>query len=365
MKRDGANCRIALAIQKIFALHKLHYATILLRNATNATNLPRAMDITDLNAGSRDATILELREFSRKLVRELGFMRTTLADSDLAPSAVHAVIEIGANPGVSAKDLGGLLRLDKSNTSRQLAKLEACGLVTRVASKDDGRTFALQLTPEGQALRKRIDRFATDQVSNALRRLVPADQQALIRSLALYADALAVDNVAKSTGMHAEGPSVKQGYVPGCIGDIASLHARFYAEHWGFGAFFEKKVATELAEFAGALPAEGRAMWLCVENGRTLASLAIDGDFATGVAHLRWFIVDDSLRGTGIGRQLMSHAMQFVDERFRETYLWTFKGLDAARHLYEAFGFELASESTGAQWGTEVTEQRFTRTRGK
>ncbi|VVE13147.1 MarR family transcriptional regulator [Pandoraea pneumonica] len=321
------------------------------------------MDISDLNAGSREATILELREFSRKLVRELGFMRTTLADSDLAPSAVHAVIEIGAHPGVNAKDLGGLLRLDKSNTSRQLAKLEASGLVTRVASKDDARTSTLQLTPSGQALRKRIDRFATDQVSNALRRLVPADQQALVRSLALYADALAVDNAGKPNAANADAPTVQQGYVPGCIGDIASLHARFYAEHWGFGAFFEKRVATELAAFAGALPTDGKAIWLCVENGRTLASLAIDGDLATGVAHLRWFIVDDALRGTGIGRQLMSQAMQFVDAQYRETYLWTFKGLDAARHLYESFGFQLTSESSGAQWGTEVTEQRFTRTR--
>nr|WP_233807847.1 GNAT family N-acetyltransferase [Paraburkholderia sp. HP33-1] len=31
--------------------------------------------------------------------------------------------------------------------------------------------------------------------------------------------------------------------------------------------------------------------------------------------HLRWFIVDDSLRGSGIGRQLLSHAMRFVEQR--------------------------------------------------
>ncbi|MGF6505945.1 hypothetical protein OKW26_001748 [Paraburkholderia sp. 32] len=39
-------------------------------------------------------------------------MRTTIADSDLAPSAVHAVIEIGMSPGISAKDLATILRLD-------------------------------------------------------------------------------------------------------------------------------------------------------------------------------------------------------------------------------------------------------------
>jgi DNA-binding MarR family transcriptional regulator/ribosomal protein S18 acetylase RimI-like enzyme len=319
------------------------------------------MDLIDAPAKPRETTILELREFSRRLVRELGFMRTTLADSDLAPSAVHAVIEIGMSPGISAKDLATILRLDKSNTSRQIAKLEASGLVERTVSVDDARSSQLYLTGEGQKLRKKIDRFATDRVSGALRRMVPADQQALVRSLALYADALAQGEVSKIAAAQAEGAGIAQGYQPGCIGDIASLHGRYYAEHWGFGTFFEKKVATELAEFAGALPAAGKQIWLYVENGRTLASVVIDGDDEAGVAHLRWFIVDDSLRGSGIGRQLLAHAMRFVDERFDETYLWTFKGLDAARHLYESFGFRLSEETEGAQWGTRVVEQRFNR----
>ncbi len=319
------------------------------------------MDLVDAPVTPRDTTILELRDFSRRLVRELGFMRATLAESDLAPSAVHAVLEIGMTPGISARDLGKTLRLDKSNTSRQLARLESDGLVERRSSAEDGRSSDLHLTAAGQALRSKIDRFATDQVSNALRRMVPADQQALLRSLALYADALAHDNDKQAATARTAPAQVVEGYQPGCIGDIASLHARFYSEHWGFGAFFEKKVATELAAFAVALPAEGKALWLYVENGRTLASLAIDGNLETRVAHLRWFIVDDSLRGAGIGRQLMSRAMRFVDDHFGETYLWTFQGLDSARHLYEAFGFTLTAESAGDQWGTQVVEQRFSR----
>ncbi|MEX3939288.1 GNAT family N-acetyltransferase [Paraburkholderia sp. BR10937] len=324
------------------------------------------MDFVDVPAQPRETTILELREFSRRLVRELGFMRTTLADSDLAPSAVHAIIEIGAQPGINARALGDILRLDKSNTSRQVARLEAAGLVKRKTADDDARSSELTLSAAGQKLRAKIDRFATDQVSNALRRLVPADQQTLVRALALYADALAHNNPNETSATApAAGVQIVEGYRPGCIGDIASLHARFYAANWGFGAYFEKKVATELADFAGALPAVGKALWLAVERDRVLASLAIDGNESgnAGVAHLRWFIVDDSLRGTGVGRQLMTNAMQFVDAHYTETYLWTFKGLDAARHLYESFGFHLADASEGDQWGTKVTEQRFVRRR--
>ncbi|BDC42873.1 bifunctional helix-turn-helix transcriptional regulator/GNAT family N-acetyltransferase [Paraburkholderia terrae] len=320
------------------------------------------MDIIDTPIQSRDSTILELREFSRKLVRELGFMRSTLADSDLAPSAVHAILEIGATPGIQARDLAHLLRLDKSNASRQVAKLETAGLIERTASSDDARSSELYLTKAGQQLRKKIDKFATDQVSSALRKLAPSDQQSLVRALSLYASALEQDNDAKEPlQAPASNLQIIEGYQPGCIGDVASLHARYYSEHSGFGAYFEKLVATGLAEFAGLLPDPDRQLWLVSDNGRTLASIAIDGNAETRVAHLRWFIVDDSLRGLGIGRQLMTRAMAFVDERFDETYLWTFKGLDAARHLYEAFGFQLAEEAEGTQWGEAVVEQRFVR----
>jgi hypothetical protein len=44
---------------------------------------------------------------------------------------------------------------------------------------------------------------------------------------------------------------------------------------------------------------------------------------------------------------------------YGKVYLWTFDGLHAARHLYEAMGFKLVEQHKGGQWGTEVTEQRF------
>ncbi|MFJ3048413.1 GNAT family N-acetyltransferase [Herbaspirillum chlorophenolicum] len=321
------------------------------------------MDFVGLNIPPREQTIRQLRELSRKLVRELGFMRNTLAGSELAPSAVHAIIEIGLAPGIQARDLGEILSLDKSNTSRQAARLEALGLLRREAVDGDGRAYGLFLTEQGQALRKKIDKFATDQVSAALTRLAPEDQQGLVRALALYSQALAQDNpnLAPPRSAAAAGDAIRQAYVPGCIGDIASLHARYYAQAAGFGVFFEHKVGSELGAFAQALPAPGKDLWLHVENGRTLASIAIDGDPASGVAHLRWFIVDDSLRGSGIGRALLERALAFADAHAFETYLWTFQGLHAARHLYEAAGFALAEESPGEQWGSRVVEQRFVR----
>ncbi|MBZ4346309.1 hypothetical protein LAN15_24570, partial [Mycobacterium tuberculosis] len=71
---------------------------------------------------------------------------------------------------------------------------------------------------------------------------------------------------------------------------------------------------------------------------------------------------DDRRRGSGIGRRRRSEGMAFWEGRqFSAVQLWTFKGLDAARKLYESFGFTLIREWQGEQWGKVMTEQQFTR----
>jgi GNAT superfamily N-acetyltransferase len=151
------------------------------------------------------------------------------------------------------------------------------------------------------------------------------------------------------------------GYVPGAIGRIVELHAAYYSKHWQFGLFFEAKVATGLAEFLQRFDAERDGFWTVNLNGRVEGSLAIDGiNAATEGAHLRWFILSDAVRGKGMGNQLMEEAVAFCKRKaYPRIYLSTFAGLDPARHLYEKFGFKLAEERSGSQWGREVTEQRF------
>lgn len=151
------------------------------------------------------------------------------------------------------------------------------------------------------------------------------------------------------------------GYVPGAIGRIAELHARYYHENWGFGQFFEAKVATELSEFLGRFDEDRDGFWtVCLKN-QVEGSITIDGLKAESEgAHLRWFITSEKLRGQGFGNRLMANAVDFCREKqCPRIYLWTFEGLDAARHLYEKFGFRLDQELEGTQWGTKVVEQKF------
>jgi len=163
-----------------------------------------------------------------------------------------------------------------------------------------------------------------------------------------------------------EEASITSGYIPGAIGRIAELHGTYYARHWGFGAFFEAKVAAGLAEFIQRRNESRDGFWTAGPGDRIEAGIAIDGIRAdTDGAHLRWFIVSEALHGRGIGSRLLDAALAFCRERaYRRVYLWTFEGLDGARHLYEKRGFTLVDQFRGTQWGPPVNEQRFELTLG-
>ena len=152
-----------------------------------------------------------------------------------------------------------------------------------------------------------------------------------------------------------------RGYIPGSLGRVAEFHGTYYHQHWGFGLFFEAKVATELAAFLGRYDEQKDGFWTALVEGRIDGSITIySAPTAAGAAHLRWFVMSDRLRGKGVGNQLIRAAIDFCRSRnYRRVYLWTFEGLNAARHLYEKNGFRLVEQHIGSQWGREVNEQRF------
>lgn len=304
-------------------------------------------------------TTAKIRFASRQLVRELGFMGGNFAGTELSPSSVHALIEIDAGPGVTARKLGGVLRLEKSSVSRMLHKLKLSGDIIEREDADDSRAKRLHLTKAGMKRVAKIHAFANRQVSNAIERLPPGENNTVAEGLRLYAEALA----SEGKPVISAPITIVKGYQPRIIAKVTDMHARYYAQTSGFGQRFESVIAGGLASFCDRLENPRNAIWSAVQGNGIVGSVAIDGeDLGANVAHLRWFIVDDAARGGGVGRKLLTEALAFADSKgFSETHLWTFSGLSAARHLYEAFGFACVEERTGTQWGKKVLEQRLVR----
>ena len=155
--------------------------------------------------------------------------------------------------------------------------------------------------------------------------------------------------------------AVQSGYSPGILGWAVAEHGRYYAREWGFGAYFEAKVAAGMAEFLGRLDGPGNHLFRVEDDEGPMATMSLDGDDAEeGLAHLRWFIASDRARGQGLGHRLMTATLDAArGDGARGIYLTTFAGLGAARRLYEKFGFRLVHEAEDMTWGPKMQEQRF------
>lgn len=158
-----------------------------------------------------------------------------------------------------------------------------------------------------------------------------------------------------------EGISITSGYIPGLIGRITELHATYYSKKSGFGLFFEAKVAREITDFLHGYNEERDGIWLAMSSNTIIGSVIIDGKNATDEgAHLRWFIVSPENQNKGIGGKLIDKAIQFCKTKgYQKIFLWTFEGLEQARHLYDKKGFMLYEQNEGEQWGVKVLEQKF------
>ncbi len=145
---------------------------------------------------------------------------------------------------------------------------------------------------------------------------------------------------------------------PGDLGQIVYLHGTVYAREYGFDPTFEAYVAGPLAEFVRARTGRDR-LWIAERGERIVGCIAMVGT-SEKEAQLRWFLVDPSARGLGLGKRLLHEAVTFGKRcGYESIFLWTVSALTAAAQLYRSIGFEKIEERPGKQWGVQVVEERY------
>ncbi|MCC3860997.1 bifunctional helix-turn-helix transcriptional regulator/GNAT family N-acetyltransferase [Pseudemcibacter aquimaris] len=300
-----------------------------------------------------------IRRTTREMVRKFGFMNRTLAGTDYSPSAVHALLEIDERGSCTAKWLSERLYLEKSSISRMLKTLLKNDEIEEYKSENDGREKLIRLSAKGKKTVSGIHAFGNNHASYALSKMDSDDRQIVMNGLELYTSALSPDREVITNNE----VTFHSGYTDELIGSVTSLHSRIYSDIAGFGAYFEALVGKYYSEFIMRLDNPKNETWYAVLNGNIIGSISIDGDdLDKGQAHLRWFVVDPTIQSKGTGKQLLQMAMDFCDEQgVDEVHLWTFKGLDAARSLYERHGFKLVIEEWGNRYGKKVLERKYIR----
>jgi GNAT superfamily N-acetyltransferase len=125
---------------------------------------------------------------------------------------------------------------------------------------------------------------------------------------------------------------------PGDLGAVVCLHGTVYAREYGFDTTFEAYVAGPLAEFVLTRSDRDR-LWIAERGGRLAGCVGVAGT-SPQEAQLRWFLVEPSARGAGLGRRLLEEAVAFCGGcGYDAVFLWTVSALEAAGRLYRAFGF--------------------------
>jgi GNAT superfamily N-acetyltransferase len=160
-----------------------------------------------------------------------------------------------------------------------------------------------------------------------------------------------------------DGLSLHLGWKAGLIGWIVRQHGLYYAQNWQLGSQFEAIVAQALGEFMLRYDPSTDRLISLYKGGEPVASLTLDGGHervAEDGARIRFVIIDPNWQSQGLGGVLMSEAMRFLREtHMPKAYLTTFKGLEAARKLYERFDFQKSEEHLDTHWGVPLFEQKY------
>jgi ribosomal protein S18 acetylase RimI-like enzyme len=156
-------------------------------------------------------------------------------------------------------------------------------------------------------------------------------------------------------------PRIRRVLRPGDLGEIVAHHGRVYGREYGVDSTFEGHVAAAVARAANrGFPSEREAIFIVEYDGKHAGSLALT-DEGNDEAAVRWFVLDSSLRGWGLGRRLLRQLLASAEEGgYTRIWLETFSDLEAAAHLYREHGFRLVSEDPAPRWGRDrITYQRY------
>ncbi len=101
----------------------------------------------------------------------------------LTPPQFDIVATLGNTPGMSFKELGEKTLITKGTLTGVVDRLEARGLVRRVASPTDRRSQVVQLTDSGQAMFEQVFPEHMDHLRCAFAQLGPDELHAMEEAL--------------------------------------------------------------------------------------------------------------------------------------------------------------------------------------
>ncbi|HXV65430.1 MAG TPA: helix-turn-helix domain-containing GNAT family N-acetyltransferase [Vicinamibacteria bacterium] len=293
-----------------------------------------------------------VRRFGRFYTRRIGALREGLLESPFSLTEARVIYELAHKETATASELSEELGVDAGYLSRILRSFGKRGLVQRKPDANDGRQFHLWLSERGQEAFARLNAASSREIDGMLSELSERDQARLVEAMGTIETLLGT-----SPPRHA--PYLLRPHQPGDMGWVVQRHGTLYAQEYGWDETFEALVAGIVAKFIENFDARRERCWIAEKDGENVGSAFVVKHTKT-VAKLRLLLVEPRARGLGIGRRLVDECVRFARARgYKKMTLWTNDVLHAARHIYEAVGFELVGEEKHESFGHDLVGQTW------
>jgi DNA-binding MarR family transcriptional regulator/GNAT superfamily N-acetyltransferase len=299
-----------------------------------------------------ESHIQSVRSFNRFYTRQIGLLSEGVYHSSFSLTDVRVLYELAHRSQPAAAELGKELGLDAGYLSRILSRFQKLGLISRTASKNDGRRSLLSLTARGRKEFASLDSRSSNEVAAMLRQLAEADQKRLTHAMHQIQYLLGSPAVA-------QGSYLLRSHRPGDMGWVVHRHGVLYSQEYGWDERFEALVAEIAAKFVQNFDPKRERCWIAERNGEIVGSVFLVKE-SEAIARLRLLLVEPKARGLGLGKRLVEECVDFARRAgFKKITLWTQSVLSAARHVYQQAGFVLVHEEPHSEFGYPLVSETW------
>ncbi|MCR4030741.1 MULTISPECIES: bifunctional helix-turn-helix transcriptional regulator/GNAT family N-acetyltransferase [Flavobacterium] len=300
-----------------------------------------------------NTTTSKIRSFNRFYTAHLDILSQHYLDSEYSLTEIRILYEISEGKIITAQKITEILNLDKGYLSRILKRFLKENLIVKIASDEDKRAFNIKLTDSGNELLSILNTKSENKIDGKIEKLNSSEKEILVNSMHTVRNLLTDNKIAR------EDIKYRHEITPGDIGYIIHLHGTIYSKEYNFSTDFEKYVIKTFYTFLENYSPENDRVWMAEYNNKIVGCVAIVHQ-PNDEAQLRWFLLDPAFRGLGIGKKLLTDAVNFCKEKqYKNVFLLTTNLQNKALEMYKLAGFELTQSEEVQEWGLTFNEERY------
>jgi DNA-binding MarR family transcriptional regulator/N-acetylglutamate synthase-like GNAT family acetyltransferase len=291
-----------------------------------------------------------IRRFNRFYTQQIGILHEGLLKSSFSLTEARVLYELAHCEKPVATEIAAKLNLDAGYLSRILRNFQKRSLIDKQPSETDGRQTILGLTEQGQQAFAELNVDSQAEIAAMLDAVPLTNQSRLIKAMQTIEQLLDQPELQ---------PYLLRLHQPGDMGWIVHRHGVLYATEYGWDEQFEALVAEIVAQFIQNYDPKRERCWIAERDGEIAGSVFLVSQ-SEQVAKLRLLYVEPNLRGLGIGTHLVNECIRFARQvGYRKITLWTNDILRAARHIYQAAGFERVHQEAHYSFGQHLTGETW------